>query len=120
MGFINRQGITRLVFITNKYAIKVPRINRGWKRFIEGMCSNMSENQCWNACESEYLCPVLFSFGGFVLVMPKLEILKRGDSLPKIHTKEPGCDPNPINYGYLNGKIVCVDYPYHRIKPYRR
>lgn len=117
---INKIGITRTVILTKKYAIKIPKTSNGWKRFIEGLCSNMSENQCWNSCKSEHLCPVLFSFAGFVLVMPKIKMLDKNSEIPKIHTTEPGSDLNYNNYGYWNGKVVCVDYPYHRIKPYKR
>jgi hypothetical protein len=116
----NRQGVTRIVLLTKNYAIKFPRVNYGWKKFIEGICCNLSENECWTVSKSEWLCPVLFSWAGFVLVMPRLEILKDDNDIPEIHLGSEGSDIHACNYGYYKDKIVCVDYPYHRIKPYKR
>lgn len=115
-----RTGITRGVLVTRRYAIKFPRIRYGWKKFIEGINCNLSENEVWNVTRSEYLCPVLFHWAGFILVMPKVEILKKEEEIPSIHLSEPGSDPSSNNYGVHNGKIVCIDYPYHRLKPYKR
>lgn len=117
---ISRNGITRIVVITKNYAIKFPRLNYGWKKFIEGMCCNMSESECWAATKSEHLCPVVYSWAGFFLVMKRVEILKENDEIPKVHLEGDGTDHKPDNYGWLDGKIVCVDYPYYRIKPYKR
>ena len=116
---INQSGVTRIVFLIGKYAIKMPRVKYGWRHFIQGVYSNLSEHECWNVSKSEWLCPVLFSFAGFILVMPRIKICKTDDELNN-YPKEEGDDYKPINYGYYNGKIVCVDYPYHRIKPYKR
>lgn len=115
----NRQGVTRIVLLTRRYAIKFPRIFKGWKWFIQGVYSNMSEAECWRAAQSPYLCPVLFSFAGLILIMPKIPICKIEDELRNV-PREPGEDRKPINYGYYDERIVCVDYPYHRIKPYKR
>ena len=116
---VNKQGVTRIVYLTKKYAIKLPRIRRGWMMFIQGMYSNLSENQCWSVCQGEYLCPVLFSFGGLILVMPRIEICKTEEDIISIPNEE-GEDRKPINYGFYENRVVCVDYPYHRIKPYKR
>jgi len=121
---INQQGITRLVFITDKYAIKVPRITRGWSMLIQGIFSNLSEANCWKMNSDpynpgcEHLCPVLFSFMGFILVMPYVSICVNQEELPA--EIDPGEDRHHRNYGWYQGRIVCVDYPFHRIKPYKR
>lgn len=116
---IERSGITRLVFLTKKYVIKVPRINYGWEKFVEGVFSNLSERNCWRITRSEYLCPVLFCVGGFFSVMPRVEICKNEEDIIGILNEE-GEDRKPDNYGWYEGRIVCVDYPYHRIKKYNR
>lgn len=51
--------------------------------------------------------------------MPRLNICIEPSDIQD-YPKEDTDDYKPINYGWLNGKIVCVDYPYHKIKPYRR
>jgi len=117
---INKQGVTRIVLLTRKYAIKFPRINYGWKKFIEGICCNLSENEVYSITKSEWLCPVLFSFGGFILIMPRIDILKNDIDIPDIHLDGEGADIHACNYGYYKDKVVCVDYPYYRIKPYKR
>lgn len=89
--------------------------------FIQGMFSNLSEHECWNVSKNEYLCPVLFSFGGWFLIMPRVTTdLTMKDIEAELPAEEPGEDRHWKNYGRLNGKIVCIDYPYHRIKPYKR
>lgn len=120
---INQQGITRLVFITDKYAIKVPRVTRGWSMLIQGIFSNLSEANCWkNNCfdghTSPTLCPVKFSFMGFILIMPRVSICSDASELPE--AEDPGEDRHYRNYGWYMGRVVCVDYPFHRIKPYKR
>lgn len=116
---INRNGITRIVLLTKNYAIKLPRWNYGWMKFIEGIYSNLSEQQCWKATQSEHLCPVLYCFGGFLSIMPRVEICETEEEIKTIPNEE-GEDRKPDNYGIYKGKVVCVDYPYHRIKLYNR
>lgn len=112
---IIQTGITRVVFLTKNYAIKVPRWHYGWANFIAGIYSNLSETQCWKATKSEHLCPILFSFGGFIVIMPRIKICKTESEITSIPNEE-GIDRKPDNYGYYFNKVVCVDYPYHRIK----
>lgn len=117
---VNQQGVTRIVFLTKNYAIKMPRIRYGWKHFIQGVYSNLSEHECWSISKNEnYLCPVLFSFGGFIIIMPRLKICGTDREVKDV-VQEEGDDFKPCNYGHYKGKVVCVDYPYHRIKPYKR
>ncbi len=120
---INHQGITRVVLITGNYAIKFPRITKGWSMLIQGIYCNLSEANCWNMnCfdgqTHPMLCPVKFSFMGFILVMPYVSICQNKDELPE--EIDPGEDRHHRNYGWYMGRVVCVDYPFHRIKPYKR
>lgn len=94
-------------------------MNYGWMKFIEGVHSNLSEADCWKAVKNEtLLCPVLFSFGGFILIMPKVKVCTNMVQLP-VDT-EMNADVKPDNYGYYKGFVVAIDYPYYRIKKHLR
>jgi hypothetical protein len=116
---ISKGGVTRMVFLIGNYAIKIPRLNYGWEKFIAGIYSNLSEYDCWRWTKCEYLCPVLFSFGGFILVMPKVDVFPETEDawseIDKAIPMDDRDDHKPNNYGRLNGKIVCIDYPYWKI-----
>lgn len=112
---INRNGVTRLVITTKNYAIKFPRVNYGWMKFIEGIHCNLSEKVCWDITKSKDLCPVIFSFLGIIMVMPRVEVCKNENEILSIPLV-PGEDRKHSNYGVYNGNLVCIDYPYHRIK----
>jgi hypothetical protein len=119
MMIIDRKGVTRIVILTKNYAIKLPRLNYGWMNFVQGVYCNLSERQCWNATKSEYLCPTLFSFLGFINIMPRVLVCKSEYEIDSIPNEE-GEDRKTENYGRYEDRIVCVDYPYHRIKLYQR
>lgn len=112
---INNRGITRLVLEFNKIVIKVPR-PKIWRHFIIGLLANIDEYQTWSYSEyKEYLCPVLWiSLGGWILVMRKVDrILKDSEYDLMIVSKAkehfPG-DDKVENYGWLNNKLVKLDY----------
>lgn len=116
---LNRDGVTRVVLLTKKYAIKFPRINYGWMKFIEGIHANLSEYHCWKITKSKHLCPVFYCFAGLFSVMPRVEIYRTEDQISGI-PREDGEDRKPDNYGSYQERSVCVDYPYHRIKLHNR
>ena len=118
---INRVGVTRLVILTENYAFKFPRITYGWYFFIQGIYSNLSEYKCWEAVKTindKNLCPTLYSFAGFMNVMPRIEICTTYEQIADYPHDEDGLrhDHKPQNYGYHKGNLVCVDYPYYKIK----
>jgi len=51
--------------------------------------------------------------------MPRVEICTTEEEIKSIPNEE-GEDRKPINYGIYKDRVVCVDYPYHRIKLYNR
>lgn len=95
-------------------------MNYGWEKFIQGLCCNMSEKECWGVTRSEHLCPVICGWAGFFLVMRRVRVLTDDEQIPQVHLEGGGTDHKTDNYGYLDGRVVCIDYPYYRIKPYRR
>lgn len=114
---VNRQGCTRIVILTKKYAIKIPNFLDGWRLFLHGLINNMRESSVSKLNFKGY-CPVLFSIaGGWLIVMPKVKIMTREewdtfdlkewrrtiDFHIEIEIKE-------CNFGFLNGEAVTVDY----------
>lgn len=121
---INRQGITRIVFLTKKYAIKIPNFTCQWNHFLQGLLSNINESTTWKYNSGQYeegnshlLCPVVWaSWGGWILIMKRAVPCKFFDEggeeidYSKWIVAGFGGDDKPLNYGQLNGRIVKLDY----------
>lgn len=113
----NRCGIMREVFLTRRYAIKLPRLSYGWKIFLHGLLANMQEAR-WGKCGLEELCPVIFAVpGGWLLIMRKAEPLTieewdafKVDSFCEREDYTIPAERKHDSFGRLNGKIVAVDY----------
>lgn len=126
-----RHGVTRTVLLTRRYAIKLPSLRPYgdgvagllWS-ICRGILANQSEAVWWNMAEPKmraYLCPVLRSWlGGIINVYPRCEPYEvDGATAEKMFTREfspvellyphPG-DNKPDNYGWLDGRVVCLDY----------
>lgn len=70
MKLINT-GVTRHVILIGDYAVKIPRLNYGWRNFLQGLLCNMQEAS-FGKMNDKRMCPVLFSInGGFLLIMPR-------------------------------------------------
>lgn len=114
MKILLHGGVTRIVVLTSKYAIKLPTVMYGWKMFLYGMLGNMNE-RTWSGQKG--LCPVLWSvLWGFCNIMPRCEALTddefarlvpehwgKGCALPEVEIKT-------CSFGRLQGKIVAIDY----------
>lgn len=109
-------GVTRIVILIGPYAIKIPRLNYGWRMLLWGLIGNISE-KTFSDTKWKELCPVLLSFpGGF------LNVMRRAEPVPYKLTKKAmwafreGCDymvPAELkqdSFGILDGKLVVVDY----------
>lgn len=117
---IVRRGITRTVVLTRRYAIKLPSL-RSYGQGLEGRLWSIARGLLANQSEKEWagyeanrglVCPVLRSWlGGLTQVYPRCAPL-RGDEaeadLPRLDPN-PG-DDKPTNFGWLNGRIVRIDY----------
>ena len=55
-----RAGAMREVFLIGRWAVKVPKLTRGWRQFLRGLLSNMEEREISANGWSEF-CPVVFS-----------------------------------------------------------
>jgi hypothetical protein len=113
-----KTGATREVFFVGRWAVKVPKITRGWYQFLCGLLANIQERELSKLNRRE-LCPVSFSLpGGWLVVMPKatpltdqqletfdmLEFLMPDDGLAL------PVEPKGNSFGMLDGRIVAVDY----------
>ena len=113
----NRQGVTREVILTRRYAIKIPKLIYGWHKFLCGLLANMQERQFAGAGWPQ-LCPVIFSLpGGWLVVMPRAEMLsdaewcafdakafcETGDYVIPAEFKQD-------SFGKVDGRIVAIDY----------
>lgn len=111
---INSEGITRWVIVLHSVAIKVPKLKYGWKYFLQGLLANINEKDTWqNHPRKDLLCPVKWcSWGGWVLVMRKAIPCPEETEIDFSKWIEAGLggDDKPDNYGFLNSKIVKLDY----------
>lgn len=113
---IDRTGSTRIVFLIGDCAIKIPNIC-GWRLFLHGLLANMTEARCKRGVDDGF-APVLWYLpGGFGLVMRRARVLTdeefqaldfqawswRGDYII-------GCEPKSNSMGWIDGKIVAIDY----------
>lgn len=116
MIFQIRRGVTRIVLVTKKYAIKVPRLydckgHKAWS-FVRGWAANMSEWD-WTNYEGAEVCPVIKSyFGSLINVYPKCRVATEEEAelnYPKMRFKTPS-DTKASNFGWYKGKFVWLDY----------
>lgn len=112
-----KQGSTRNVFLTKKYAIKIPRFVE-WRLFLFGLLGNMQETFFWKQLKSDKLCPVLFAIPcGFMIVMARASefsckdhaefdfdsFVDAGDWVIPAENKQD-------SFGWFQGRIVAIDY----------
>ena len=119
-----RQGSTRWVLLAGPYAFKFPRCSQ-WRLFLLGLLANKQEVLFGYKGKDPRLCPVLGHVpGGWCCVMRRAIPMtldqweSNGGSIGmKWFCSEDGvfgCVPAEHNqvssFGYVNGKVVAVDY----------
>ena len=118
----NKLGCTRYVFLTRRYAIKVPQFKYEWRHFLLGLLANMQEVSLYTTKDSR-LCPILFYIlGGWLIVMPRCKPISREDfmnlDIHKFWTSDIDekaewyipVENKQDSFGWLNNKIVALDY----------
>lgn len=120
VGVTCKRGAHRLVFLTKRYALKLPRasaINSGWR-------ANRTETAKWKATHDKSLCRVICGAWGLFVLMPFARPLSNEEfddfSMKDAQTKpsnpfvpnygSDGGDFKQSNYGMLDGCIVKIDY----------
>lgn len=121
---INRQGVTRIVILYKHWAIKIPNFLYQWNHFLWGLLSNMEEGLTWkiaNMPDSELyqyrdlICPVVWSsWGGWISIMKRVDrILTDEEYLEldlELYNNIHSDDNKADNFGWLDGRIVKIDY----------
>lgn len=110
------RGVTRVVLLVGRWAIKVPRVipGQGMWSWTRGVQANLSEAE-WSGFEEWQgrVAPVRWSLlGGLVNVYPRCDPVV-GWTREQIEARRlplGPCDPNPGNVGWLDGELVWVDY----------
>lgn len=109
-------GITRTVFLTKRYAFKLPCCRYGWKMFLQGLLANMQE-RVWGRSGYDGICPVIWADRfGFLVVQPRVEVLDMAmseDEYIMFCYRQDYIIPaenKSDSFGYLNGKLVAIDY----------
>lgn len=111
-----KQGATRNVFLTKRYAIKLPRWSE-WRLFLQGLLANMQERVFWTT-EWPELCPVVWSLsGGWIVVMARAKELTRNEwnefDAEQWRDREEYTIPvenKRDSFGWFQGRIVAIDY----------
>ena len=114
-----RAGAMREVFLVGRWAVKLPKLHRGWRQFLRGLLSNMEERE-FSAKGYREFCPVVFSLpGGWLVIMRRTEsctdeFLAGFDRLRFIMPEDgrlfPEVEPKDDSFGMLDGDVVIVDY----------
>lgn len=116
---INRQGATRVVFVFDRFVVKVPNFFE-WRLFLWGLLSNMQE-RLWSGKHPD-LARVLWADPlGLVVVMEKAEIIpyeRRTELRQLLKQRYKDDDLRPFllsdckytNWGYVKGRLVKIDY----------
>lgn len=79
-----KDGVTRVVFLVGRYAIKIPTCRYGWRFFLRGLLSNLNERDTWSFSAADgwelygpprcYLARVIWCApGGFLMVMERAD-----------------------------------------------
>ena len=117
---VSTRGATRLVILTKRYAIKLPRIwwrsPDRWQMFLYGLLANMQERKFARTGWPE-LCPVVWSTpGGWCVVMRRAEPLAE-DLTEEQYTAFVEHDEYYVpaehktdSFGILDGRLVAIDY----------
>lgn len=114
---IDRTGCTRIVCLLWRWAVKLPNFTDGWRMFLKGLLANMQEAQ-FSRTKWPKLCPVVWSIpGGWIVIMRRAKVLTDDEFLqcvPDGWIEEPDyiipAELKSNSFGWLNGKIVAIDY----------
>lgn len=111
-----RSGATRHAILVGRYALKVPNVRNGWEMFLCGILGNIQEQKFSGS--DLIFCPIVFSiWGGWFNVMRRASPMSEDDfdrlvtdDFMQSHSMIVPCEIKVSSFGYIEGKVVCVDY----------
>jgi len=111
-------GITRIVFLFGKYAVKIPNIRYSQKHFVQGCLANIKErdyfkNHKYEGSLVDYVSPSLFcSWLGLFQIQSRCEPKEESltDKEKEFFKPLCGSDNKKENFGYYKNNLVCLDY----------
>ncbi len=108
-----QRGITRTVFVGKRWTVKFPSL-RTYDDGVRGLLWSVCRGILANQSESEWsgtqgYCPVKFSLWGLFNVYPTAQPAYEPIDYDAIADFSSG-DRKPQNVGWLDGKLVWVDY----------
>lgn len=113
------KGVTRIVILLGRYAIKLPNPFNGHFNFLLGCCSNFKERNLYKKCRtykpiSDLICPSYFcSYFGLIQIQKRCVVNKRElteEELERFESVRNG-ESKPNNFGYIkNERLICLDY----------
>lgn len=108
MKIINT-GVTRHVILISKYAIKIPRLNYGWRLFLKGLLCNMQEWE-FSRMNDKRMAPIFFRIkGGFLIVMARCEPLTKNE-FEKINIEHFWGQPTKNSKGYYGDCLIPCEH----------
>lgn len=119
---IDRSGVTRIVILIWKYAIKIPNFTYSYQHFLWGLLGNINEVSTFkNKVTRNRVCPILFHLPlGLMVIMRRVKILtdeeflSHRDELEEILKVQEDwvitTELKSNSFGWYNGKIVVTDY----------
>lgn len=107
-------GVTRFVILIGPCAFKLPQLKYGWRMFLRGLLSNMTEAEFAPLADELALSPTVFSiWGGFLNVQRRCVPLTDEQWRPMSRLKKwrgLDCDYKRDNFGMLDGRVVLLDF----------
>ena len=110
------KGVTRLVLLIGNFAIKIPNFTCQHNHFLHGCYANWSERlypkMFKNMPEIEKVAPTYFCawFGLISIQARVVELDRHLTADEKQYFEHQTTDIKKENFGYLNGRLVCIDY----------
>ncbi len=113
-----KRGITRIVILIGNYAFKIPNFKYQHNHFLKGCYCNWNERYYTKQSKGyigegffSKIAPTLFcSWFGLISIQKRVEILTEDLTDEQWEEMKEFIECKKENYGYLNGKLVCVDY----------
>ena len=118
---IDLKGVTRIVFVFDKFVIKIPNFIYQHNHFLRGCVANWEERNYYKQYNKlnfegnmiEYTAPSYFcSWFGLIQIQAKCEPMLEHltDEQIEFYKELHKGDFKKENFGWYKGKLVCLDY----------